>query len=104
MRHDAILDALGDATRRSILGLLRHGPRAVGELAEALPVTQPAVSQHLRVLLSVGVVEVEKAGRHRIYRLRPEGWAPLREYVESFWSGALDAFRDSFEQTGRDGR
>ena len=104
MRHDDILDALGDATRRSILRLLRERPRAVGELVEALPVTQPAVSQHLRVLRNVGVVDVEKAGRHRIYRLRRAGWAPLHDYVESFWGGALDAFRDSFEQTGGDGR
>ncbi len=100
MQHDALLTVLGDDTRRSILRLLRDGPRPVGELVDALPVSQPAVSQHLKVLREAGIVEVEKDGRRRIYRVRPEGLEPLRAYVESFWSGAMEAFRSSFDSTG----
>ena len=97
MRHDEILDALGDGTRRTILGMIRDRPRSVGELAAAVPVSQPAVSQHLRVLRDAGLVEAKKDGRRRVYHLRTEGFAPLREYVSSFWNQALDAFRASFD-------
>lgn len=98
MHHDVLLDALGDATRRSIVQILRERPHAVGEIAARLPVSQPAVSQHLGVLRAAGLVEVEKQGRRRIYRLRPEGIEPLRAYTASFWQGALEAFRASFDE------
>lgn len=97
MKHDEILDVLGDGTRRVILTMIRDKDRSVGELAAALPVSQPAVSQHLRVLLDAGLVDVRKDGRRRIYRMRLEGLEPLRRYVSSFWEQALDAFRASFE-------
>jgi len=104
METDQILDALGHGTRRAIIRLLRDHPRAVGELAEALPVTQPAVSQHLRVLREAGLVEAREDGRRRIYQLRPEGLDPLRAYMESFWDAALEAFRRSFDPRGGEGR
>lgn len=100
MTYEKVLDAVADDTRRVILGLIRERARSVGELADAVPVSQPAVSQHLRVLREAGLVEARKDGRRRIYRLRVEGLAPLRRWVESFWEDALDAFRASFEPTG----
>ena len=97
MTYDSALQALGDGTRRTLVELLRSRPRTVGELTDAVPVSQPAVSQHLKVLREAGLVTAEKDGVRRIYRLRPEGWAPLRAWVESFWDEALEAFRSSFE-------
>lgn len=95
--NDVLFEAMGDKTRRRILELLKRGPRSVGELADALPVTQPAVSQHLKVLRETGLVRVERDGVRHIHHLRPEGFAPLRAYVDSFWEGALERFRRSFE-------
>jgi DNA-binding transcriptional ArsR family regulator len=94
--HDTIFDALGDPTRRRIFGMIRQEPTGVGTIAGRLPVTQPAVSQHLRVLREAGLVSVEKRGRRRIYHVRPEGFEPLRAYVAAFWDGALEAFGSSF--------
>jgi DNA-binding transcriptional ArsR family regulator len=87
------LDALGDPTRRRVLELLRDGPRAVGELAADLPVSRPAVSQHLRVLKGAGLVSERKDGTRHLYRIDPQGLAALRAYLESFWDDALEAFR-----------
>jgi len=96
MTYELALEALADGTRRKILGLLRRGPRTVGALADALPVSQPAVSQHLKTLREAGLVEAERVGVRRVYRIRTQGLEPLRAYVESFWDEALDAFRASF--------
>jgi DNA-binding transcriptional ArsR family regulator len=90
-----VLDALGDPTRRRVLELLRPGPRAVGELASELPVSRPAVSQHLRVLKGAGLVTERRAGTRHLYRIDPVGLAALRTYLESFWDGALAAFADA---------
>jgi DNA-binding transcriptional ArsR family regulator len=87
------LDALGDPTRRRVLELLRDGPRAVGELAADLPVSRPAVSQHLRVLKGAGLVSERKDGTRHLYRIDPQGLSALRAYLESFWDDALEAFR-----------
>ena len=95
------LDALGDPTRRAIFDRLRRGPRAVGELARELPISRPAVSQHLRVLKEAGLVCDEADGARRLYRIAPDGLSELREYVESFWDGALAAFEAAAEQTLR---
>jgi DNA-binding transcriptional ArsR family regulator len=97
LRHGPILDALSDPTRRRILELIQARARSVGEVARMLPVSQPAVSQHLRVLREAGLVRADKRGRSRIYHLHAEGLEPLRQYVASFWEGALDAYRASFE-------
>lgn len=96
MEPDTLFDALGDGTRRRILELVRLGPISVGEIAHRFPVSQPAVSQHLKVLLEAGLVGVMKVGRRRIYSLRPEGFEPLRRYASVFWDGALGAFESSF--------
>ena len=87
-----VLDALGDWTRRQIFDALRGGPRSVGELAARLPVSRPAVSQHLRVLKDAGLVSDRKEGARRIYRIDPAGLAAIRAYFDSFWDEALDRF------------
>ena len=86
------LDALGDLTRRRLFDRLRAGPCSVSELVAVVPVSQPAVSQHLRVLKNAGLVRVEKHGQQRIYSLNPVGLAELRRYVEGLWEDALTAF------------
>ena len=95
--YDSAIDALGDPTRRAIVERLRRGPSAVGELARGLPVSRPAVSQHLRVLREAGLVADEPAGARRIYRLDPTGIAALRDYFESFWTDVLDDFKAAAE-------
>jgi DNA-binding transcriptional ArsR family regulator len=97
MTYEGILSALSDATRRRILALLRDGPKTVGALADRLPVSQPAVSQHLKVLRDAGLVRAEKRGVRRIHHLETQGFAPLRGYLESFWDDTLEAYRRSFE-------
>jgi DNA-binding transcriptional ArsR family regulator len=86
--------ALGDGTRRSIVLLLAEGPSPVGKLAEALPISRPAVSQHLKVLKDAGLVEEEAAGTRRVYRLNEAGVLALRDQLDTFWNRALGAFRD----------
>ena len=81
MDHDALLDALGDRTRRGILELLRSGPRPVVEIARELPVGRPAVSQHLKVLKDAGLVTDRPAGTRRVYQINPDGLAELEAYV-----------------------
>jgi DNA-binding transcriptional ArsR family regulator len=90
--HDDVLDALGDRTRRSVFELLAAGPRSVGELAEDLPVSRPAVSQHLRVLKRAGLVTDTRAGTRRLYRVDDAGLRELRTFLDSFWDEALSAF------------
>jgi DNA-binding transcriptional ArsR family regulator len=92
--RDAALDALGDPTRRAIFERLGQGPCAVGELARELPVSRPAVSQHLKVLKAAGLVIDEAAGTRRVYRLNPQGIDALRVYFTQFWSTAMSAFQD----------
>jgi DNA-binding transcriptional ArsR family regulator len=87
------LDALGDRTRRQVFELLRGGPRSVGELAEELPVSRPAVSQHLRVLEDAGLVVHTKAGTRHLYELDSAGVAVLRDWVDGFWNEALARFK-----------
>jgi DNA-binding transcriptional ArsR family regulator len=89
--------ALGDATRRAIFEELREGPRSVGELAGRLPVSRPAVSQHLRVLREAGLVSDRKEGTRRLYRVAPRGVAELRTYLDGFWDQVLADFKDSVE-------
>jgi DNA-binding transcriptional ArsR family regulator len=92
------LEALGDPTRRSIFERLRGGPKAVGELAQGLPVSRPAVSQHLRVLREAGLVSERREGTRRVYRLDPGGLAELRSYFDSFWTDALAGFKAEAER------
>jgi DNA-binding transcriptional ArsR family regulator len=94
MSYEEVLTALGDPTRRRILELLVAAPRPVGELADLLPVSRPAVSQHLKVLAGALLVEARAEGTRRVYRVRPEGLEPLRAYLETFWGDALRSFHD----------
>jgi DNA-binding transcriptional ArsR family regulator/uncharacterized protein YndB with AHSA1/START domain len=96
--HTAGLAALGDPTRRVIFERLSEQPRAVGELARELPVSRPAVSQHLRVLKDAGLVVDRPAGARRIYQLDPEGVGALRAYLDQFWTRALVAYKTAVEQ------
>jgi DNA-binding transcriptional ArsR family regulator len=89
--------ALGDPTRRAIFEQLRGGPRSVGELAGSLPVSRPAVSQHLRVLREAGLVADRKEGTRRLYRVAPQGVAELRDYLNEFWDEVLAEFKDKVE-------
>jgi DNA-binding transcriptional ArsR family regulator len=88
----AVLDALGDRTRREIVERLGGGPLPVGELAAALPVGRPAVSKHLRVLEGAGLVEHRSVGTRNLYALAPGGLAPLRVWLVQTWDVALPAF------------
>ena len=92
------LDALGDATRMAIFQKLSGGPIAVNELARMLPVSRPAVSQHLRVLKDAGLVMDTKAGTRRLYQLDPEGVARLRAHFDQMWTRAMSAFQAAAEQ------
>src|SRR4051812_14635452 len=91
------LAALGDPTRRAIFEQLAVRPRAVGELARELPVSRPAVSQHLKVLKDARLVVADPAGNSRIYRVDPDGLAELRAYLDQFWNQALAAFKSAVE-------
>ena len=93
MAYAIAMEALGDPTRRMIFERLRGGPAAVGELAAGLPVSRPAVSQHLRVLKEAGLVTERRNGTRRIYRLDVDGVGELRDYFDDFWSEALAAFK-----------
>jgi DNA-binding transcriptional ArsR family regulator len=98
MAYAQALQALGDPTRRAVLEELWDGPRAVGELAARLPVSRPAVSQHLRVLKEAGLVTERQNGTRRLYRVEPDGLAELREYLEGFWEEALANFKAAAEK------
>ena len=94
------MDALGDPTRRQVFELLRHGPRSVGELAAELPVSRPAVSQHLRVLEDAGLVTHRRQGTRHLYAIEDDGVAALRAWVDGFWDEALARFKAAAETKG----
>jgi DNA-binding transcriptional ArsR family regulator len=95
----AHLTALGDPTRREIFERLADdGPRAVGELASSLPISRPAVSQHLRVLKDAGLVKDTPSGTRRVYSVDPDGIAALRAYFDRFWDKALNNFKELAER------
>jgi len=98
------LIALGDPTRREVFELVAARPRAVGELAAELPVSRPAVSQHLRVLKEAGLVTDEAVGARRVYQLHPEGVAELRDYLDGFWNRSLQAFKAAAEADDKEER
>jgi len=103
MAYATAMDALGDATRREIMERLRGGPRPVGEIAAGLPISRPAVSQHLRVLKEAGLVTERKDGTRRIYRVEAKALADLRAYLDSFWEQALAGYKAAAESEGRKG-
>jgi len=96
-----MLDACADPTRRSVLMALRAGPLAVGAIAAGIPVTRSAVSQHLKVLTSAGLVQSTADGTRRIYRVDPDGFTELRGWFDQFWDDALSAFADHVEETSK---
>jgi DNA-binding transcriptional ArsR family regulator len=98
MTYADALTALGDPTRRAIFERLAEHPCAVGELARELPVSRPAVSQHLKVLKEAGLVIDRPAGNRRIYQLNPDGVGALRMYLDRFWNQSLAAFKAAAEQ------
>lgn len=91
-------DALGDPTRRAIVESLAERPRAVGELADVLPISRPAVSQHLKVLKDAGLVTDLAVGTRRVYRLNLAGVAALRDQLDTYWQRALGGYQDVVEQ------
>lgn len=95
-----VWNAMGDPTRRAIVASLAERPRAVGELADELPVSRPAVSQHLKVLKNAGLVAERTCGTRRIYRLNPAGVAALKDQLQTFWDRALSGFEDVAEEPG----
>lgn len=96
--HGMILNALSDGTRRAIVERLRVAPDSVEAIALGLPVSRPAVSQHLAVLKESGLVSERREGRRRVYRLEPAGLGPLRAYVEGLWDDVLSAYASAAQQ------
>ena len=101
MAYAEAIQALADPTRRAVFEQLRRGPTPVGELARRLPLTRPAVSQHLRVLKSAGLVTERREGTRRLYRVEPGGLAELREYLDGFWTETLESFKEAAEREER---
>lgn len=97
------MEALADPTRRAIVDRLRSGEASVGDIAAALPVSRPAVSQHLRVLEGAGLVSHETAGTRHIYRVELDGLGELRAYIDRIWDQALTRFKTEVERKDRDG-
>lgn len=100
MTYEAeVLTALADPTRRAIFEMVARQPRGVTEIARELPVSRPAVSQHLKVLKNASLVRDRPDGARRIYAVDPRGLAAVREYFEQFWQTSLGSFRDAAERT-----
>lgn len=93
-----LISALADPTRRAVLERLKEGPRPVGEIARGLPVTRPAVSQHLKVLKDAGLVADKSVGTRRIYYIDPKGLGAMRAWLDQFWDSALAAFAAEVER------
>ncbi|MDP9123282.1 MAG: metalloregulator ArsR/SmtB family transcription factor [Pseudomonadota bacterium] len=98
MPYDIALAALADPTRRAVFERLRGGPVSVGEIATGMPVSRPAVSQHLKVLKDAGLVRDQAVGARRLYEVDPGGLAELRAWLDHFWDEALDAFKAEVER------
>jgi DNA-binding transcriptional ArsR family regulator len=98
MAYATALAVLADPTRRTVFERLRGGPRPVNALAAGLPVSRPAVSQHLKALKDAGLVEERSEGVRRIYSVRREGLIELRDWLDSFWDDALEAFKQEAEK------
>ena len=97
--YGAVLDALGDPTRRAILTALRSEPSSVARLTEHVPVSRPAISQHLKVLGQAGLVDHEVRGTRHVYRVDPDGLSVLRDWLDGFWGDVLGAFAEHIRRT-----
>ena len=100
--YQSSLEALADPTRRAIVERLKEGPAAVGEIAEGLPVTRPAVSQHLRVLEGAGLVSHETHGTRHIYKVELGGLGELRAYIDRLWDESLQRFKQAVEEPAKE--
>jgi DNA-binding transcriptional ArsR family regulator len=98
MTYHSSLAALADPTRRRVFEELKSGPKPVGRIADVMPVSRPAVSQHLKVLREAGLVNERRDGTRRIYEIDQKGLAALRRWLDQFWDHALDAFREEAER------
>jgi DNA-binding transcriptional ArsR family regulator len=99
MAYETALAALADGTRRRVFEELRRGPQTVGVLAARLPVSRPAVSQHLKVLKEAGLVSDRPEGTRRVYHIDPKGLAAVRRWLDEFWEAALASFQQEFEES-----
>ena len=97
--HENAFVALADPTRRRVFEKLSSGPKSVGEIAHGLPVSRPAVSQHLRVLKEAGLVADRAEGTRRVYAIDPHGLGALRQWLDQFWDAALQAFAEEVERS-----
>src|SRR5882757_8481411 len=97
--RDAALATLADPTRRLLMERLRSGPRPVGELARGLPISRPAVSQHLKVLKGARLVTDRAEGTRRVYQIDPQGLGEIRRWLDQFWDASLEAFKNEVEKT-----
>lgn len=98
MAYATVLDCLSDPTRRRVFERLRSGPQSVGVLARGLPVSRPAVSQHLKALKAAGLVIDRSEGTRRVYHIDPDGLGELRRWIDQFWDHALASFKQEVEQ------
>ena len=101
MTYAYVLEALSDPTRRAIIEKIAQGPSTVGEITKVIPISQPAVSQHLRVLRDAGLVEVERDGTKRIHSLAPNGLIELHAYFDSMLGGVLQAFKQAADDQSK---
>ena len=99
MAYGTTLAALADPTRRAVFERLREGPASVGDLARTLPVSRPAVSQHLKALKAAGLVSARAEGTRRVYSIDPHGVGELRRWLDQFWGDALEAFKHQVEMS-----
>jgi DNA-binding transcriptional ArsR family regulator len=99
MTYATVLECLSDPTRRRVFERLRSGPQSVGVLARGLPVSRPAVSQHLKVLKAAGLVSDRSEGTRRVYHIDPDGLGELRRWIDQFWDDALESFKHEVEQS-----
>jgi DNA-binding transcriptional ArsR family regulator len=102
MAYETALAALADPTRRQVFERLKSGPQAVGAIARGMPVSRPAVSQHLRVLKEAGLVTDRPEGTRRVYHIDPQGLGALRAWLDQFWDQALAAFQAEVEVGAQD--
>jgi DNA-binding transcriptional ArsR family regulator len=98
MTYETVLSALGDPTRRQLFERLRGGPSSVGALAEGMPISRPAVSQHLKILKEAGLVSDEAQGARRVYGVNRDGLAALKGWVEGFWENGLEAYQAEMQR------
>src|ERR1041385_1713176 len=103
MANASAFAALADPTRREVFERLAGGPRSVGELAQGLPVSRPAVSQHLKVLKTAGLVTDRAEGTRRVYQIDPNGLGPIRAWLDQMWEANLAAFKEAVETEGDHG-